>query len=204
MNLPNKLTLLRILLVPVFLVCMYLNFPYHYVGALLVFAIASITDALDGSIARKHNLITTFGKFADPLADKILVLAAFASLADTNAQIKSYIGYDFLHVDGVIVTIIASREFMVSGLRLVTAEKGVVVSAGIWGKLKTAFTMVTEVLMLLWLCYFDATFLKTGSYVAFSTTISIVFLVLVWISVLLTIISGAVYLKGYWKYIDMK
>lgn len=204
MNLPNKLTLLRILLVPVFLVCMYVNFPFHYVGALIVFAIASITDALDGNIARKHNLVTTFGKFADPLADKILVLAAFASLADIEAQIVSYVGYHFLHVNGVIVTIIASREFMVSGLRLVTAEKGVVVSAGIWGKLKTAFTMVTEVLMLVWLCYFDATFLKTGSYVAFSTIIATVFLVLVWVSVLLTIISGAVYLKGYSSYIDMK
>ena len=78
MNLPNKLTLLRILLVPVFLVCMYVQFPYHFTAALLVYAAASITDALDGKIARSRNLVTTFGKFADPLADKILVLAAFA------------------------------------------------------------------------------------------------------------------------------
>ena len=204
MNLPNKLTLLRILLVPVFLACMYLDFPYHYTAALLVYAVASITDALDGKIARSRNLVTTFGKFADPLADKILVLAAFAAMADISMGIvydvdsASIIPPPALHVNGIVVTIIAAREFMVSGLRLVTAEKGVVVAAGIWGKLKTAFTMVTQVVILLCLC------LTEFGIPAFNPVMSWVFFALVWISVLLTIISGAVYLKGYWKYIDMK
>lgn len=191
MNLPNKLTLLRICLVPVFLVCMYVNFPFHVSCALLVFAAASVTDALDGKIARRDHLITTFGKFADPLADKILVLAALAVLSDV---------YD-CPVNGIVVTIIGAREFMVSGLRLVTAEKGVVVAAGIWGKLKTAFTMVTIVGILLWfsVCEFVPTLSGSGTGI-----VDLVMTILVWISVLLTVISGAVYLKGYWKYIDLK
>ncbi|MBR1556131.1 MAG: CDP-alcohol phosphatidyltransferase family protein, partial [Oscillospiraceae bacterium] len=99
MNLPNKLTLMRIILVPFFMLFLYWEIPYHFTIALIIFAAASITDALDGKIARKYNLITTFGKFADPLADKILVLAAFACLADImQGQI----------VNGVVVTIIAA------------------------------------------------------------------------------------------------
>ncbi len=192
MNLPNKLTLLRILLVPVYLVFMYVPaIPYNYTLALVIFILASITDALDGHIARKHNLITTFGKFADPLADKVLVLAALAAIADISPS----------PVNGIVVTIVATREFMVSGLRLVTAEKGVVVAAGIWGKLKTAFTMVTIVAIQLWLVLvWD--FAVIGH--DWALTLHIILIVLVWISVLLTVISGGVYLKGFWKYIDMK
>ena len=120
MNLPNKLTLLRILLVPVFLVCIYVPFPHQFLAALIVFVLASVTDALDGHIARSRNLITTFGKFADPLADKILVLAAFAAFADLSTMRTLVGGSAFsLHVSGIVVTIIAAREFMVSGLRLV-------------------------------------------------------------------------------------
>ncbi len=193
MNLPNKLTLLRIILVLVYLVFMYVNIPFRYTLALAVFLMASITDALDGNIARKHNLVTTFGKFADPLADKVLVLAALAALADIGNS----------PVNGIVITIIAAREFMVSGLRLVTAEKGVVVAAGIWGKLKTAFTMVTIVVMQFWLMLqmdFGLTDLSEG--VTFG--VYVVLWALVWISVFLTVMSGWVYLKGYWKYIDMK
>jgi len=191
MNLPNKLTLMRIILVPFFMLFLYWDIPYHFTIALLIFAAASITDALDGKIARKYNLVTTFGKFADPLADKILVLAAFACLADVTR--------DNHIINGVVVTIIAAREFMVSGLRLVTAEKGVVVAAGIWGKLKTAFTMVTIVVILICLAGFS------DFHVLPLTPVSAMILsVLVWISVLLTIISGGIYLKGYAKYIDMK
>ena len=187
MNLPNKLTLMRIILVPFFMFFLYWDVQIHFLFALIIFAVASITDALDGKIARKYNLVTTFGKFADPLADKILVLAAFAALADVTPYL----------VNGVAVTIIAAREFMVSGLRLVTAEKGVVVAAGIWGKLKTAFTMVTIVLILL-----NETFDEFYLYWLYIP--DIVLIALVWISVALTVISGGIYLKGYWKYIDMK
>ena len=195
MNLPNKLTLLRILLVPVYLVFMYVPaIPYRYTLALVVFILASITDALDGHIARKHNLITTFGKFADPLADKVLVLAALAALADLENS----------PVNGIVVTIVATREFMVSGLRLVTAEKGIVVAAGIWGKLKTAFTMVAIVVIQLWLML-EADFALFGSMSEDGIVLAaLIMRILVWISVLLTVISGAVYLKGYWKHIDMK
>lgn len=209
MNLPNKLTLLRIILVPVFLVCMYVLFPYNYTAALIVYVIASVTDALDGHIARKRGLITTFGKFADPLADKILVLSAFAAMADLNAQMHNEYFQEYilgapvsLHVNGIVVTIIAAREFMVSGLRLVTAEKGIVVAAGIWGKLKTAFTMVTQVIILLWLAVWEMT--QYSMPVSVLLVMDKVFLVLVWTSVILTVISGFVYLKGYWKHIDMK
>ncbi|MBQ8926712.1 MAG: CDP-diacylglycerol--glycerol-3-phosphate 3-phosphatidyltransferase [Oscillospiraceae bacterium] len=203
MNLPNKLTLLRILLVPVFVFCMDTSFPGHFLAALLVFAAASVTDALDGKIARSRGLITTFGKFADPLADKILVLAAFAVMQNLNTQLVDLYGRALsLHVTDVVVILIAAREFMVSGLRLVTAEKGVVVAAGIWGKLKTAFTMVTQVAILVYL-----TVLEFADYALPGTvmrTMSWVFLLLVWASVVLTWISGGIYLKGYWKYIDMK
>lgn len=194
MNLPNKLTLLRILLVPVYLLCMYLQvIPCRYALALLVFILASVTDALDGHIARKHNLITTFGKFADPLADKVLVLAALAALSDIGNS----------PVNGIVVTIVATREFMVSGLRLVTAEKGIVVAAGIWGKLKTAFTMVTIIAIQLWLMLqVDLGLVNLSEGVTFA--VYVVLWGLVWISVLLTVISGIVYLKGYWKHIDMK
>jgi len=194
MNLPNKLTLMRIILVPFFMLFLYLDIPYHFTLALLIFAAASITDALDGKIARKYHLITTFGKFADPLADKILVLAALACLADIDNPA--------VHVNGVVVTIIAAREFMVSGLRLVTAEKGVVVAAGIWGKLKTAFTMVAIVLILIFLMIWgDFGVVMDGGTIGI---ISIILTALIWISVLLTIISGGIYLKGYAKYIETK
>lgn len=194
MNLPNKLTLLRIILVPVFMLCMYLNFPLHFTIGLLIFAIASVTDALDGKIARKYNLITTFGKFADPLADKILVLAALAVLADVSQ----------FAINGIVIIIIATREFTVSGLRLVTAEKGVVVAAGIWGKLKTAFTMIAISVMLLWLAILEIFGNSGAVWIKADSIMQIVSGVLIWISVLLTVISGCIYLKGYWKYIDMK
>lgn len=190
MNLPNKLTLLRVLLVPFFLLFMYIDMPYSYTIALVIFAAASVTDALDGHIARKNHLITNFGKFLDPLADKVLVIAAlavFAAMPEVN-------------MGAVPLIIIVSREFMVSGLRLIAADSGVVVAAGIWGKLKTAFTMVTIVAILVWLAVVNDFGLEISS--AASKAADIAEAVLIWISVALTVISGAVYLKGYWHLID--
>lgn len=191
MNLPNKLTLLRVFLIPFFLVFVYWKLPFHFLIALVVFAAASITDALDGNIARKHNLVTNFGKFLDPLADKVLVLAALAV----------FVELDEIKVGAVPLIIISAREFMVSGLRLLAANSGVVVAAGIWGKLKTAFTMVAIIASLFWLslCYdFGINFPE-----AFSGAIdNVVIPALIWISTALTIISGGVYLKGYWNLID--
>lgn len=183
MNLPNKLTLMRVILVPFFVFFLLTDFvPFSKIIALAIFIAASITDALDGHIARSRNLVTTFGKFLDPLADKVLVIAALVCFCELGI------------VGSVPLLIIITREFMVSGLRLVTANEGVVVAAGIWGKLKTAFTMVAEVVILLGLCF---NFEGNAAEIA-----NIVYQVLIWIATALTVISGGVYLKGYWKYID--
>ena len=191
MNLPNKLTLLRVVLIPFFLLFMYINVPFHYGIALVIFAAASITDALDGKIARSRNLVTNFGKFLDPLADKVLVLAALTVFVELP-EVK---------MGAIPLIIISAREFMVSGLRLLAANSGVVVAAGIWGKLKTAFTMVAIIAIIFWLCLcFD---FNIGFLDAFRSAVdNILVPVLVWISTILTVISGGVYLKGYWHLID--
>ncbi|WP_294751334.1 CDP-diacylglycerol--glycerol-3-phosphate 3-phosphatidyltransferase [uncultured Ruminococcus sp.] len=191
MNLPNKLTLLRVLLIPFFLLFMYLDVPFHYAIALVIFGAASITDALDGKIARSRNLVTNFGKFLDPLADKVLVIAALAVFVELPE----------IRVGAVPFIIITAREFMVSGLRLLAANSGIVVAAGIWGKLKTAFTMIAIVAILLWLSLcFD---LSIGFPETFRNAVDNVLIpVLIWIAVVLTVISGVVYLKGYWNLID--
>ena len=179
MNLPNKLTVVRVILVPLFMFFFYFNsIPGNYIIALVVFSVASITDSLDGYIARNNKLVTDFGKFLDPLADKVLVTAALCCFVEKGLM------------SAVPLTIIISREFMVSGLRLVTASKGVVVAAGIWGKLKTAFTMVA-IIAILAFCIFGV----TQRFLVISD-------ILIWISTVLTIISGGVYLREYWKYIN--
>jgi CDP-diacylglycerol--glycerol-3-phosphate 3-phosphatidyltransferase len=156
--------------------------------ALVFFALASVTDFLDGRIARKNNLVTTFGKFLDPLADKLLVMTALIVFAFER------------WIDPVAVVLILSREFMVTGLRLVVANEGVVVAAGIWGKLKTAFTMIALlVVMLLQIFYPDA---KGSPDLNWKAPVFLINEGLIWIAVVLTLISGGVYLKGYWKYID--
>ncbi len=188
MNLPNKLTLLRVILIPVFLVFVYVKvIPFHYLLALVIFAAASLTDMLDGKIARKQGLVTNFGKFLDPLADKVLVVTALTVFVELK---------DF-RMSAIPLVIIVAREFMVSGLRLLAAEEGVVIAAGIWGKLKTAFTMVTIVGILAYLVLVQDLGVELPELVR-----TVVLEGLIWISTLLTIISGLVYLKGCWKYID--
>lgn len=191
MNLPNKLTLLRVFLIPFFLLFMYIEIPFHYLFALLIFTAASITDALDGKIARARNLVTNFGKFLDPLADKVLVISALAVFVEIPE----------INMGAIPFIIICAREFMVSGLRLLAADSGIVVAAGIWGKLKTAFTMVAIIASLVWLsaCH-DFSF----SFPQFLTEAVDKYIIpaLIWISTALTVISGAIYLKGYWHLID--
>ena len=185
MNLPNKLTVARVVLVPFFIFFLLTDIvPMSSLWALVVFALASITDALDGHIARSRNLVTNFGKFLDPLADKVLVISALVCFVDMGLA------------GAVPVIIIIAREFMVSGLRLVTAGEGVVVAAGIWGKLKTAFTMVAIVVILL----FAVIFGKDST--AYETWVIAVEQTLIWISAALTVISGAIYLNGYKSYIN--
>ena len=191
MNLPNKLTLLRVILIPFFLLFIYWKVPFHFLIALVIFAAASITDALDGKIARKNNLVTNFGKFLDPLADKVLVIAAltvFVELSEVN-------------MGAVPLIIITAREFMVSGLRLLAANSGTVVAAGIWGKLKTAFTMVAIIAILLWLSL-RGDFSVNFSESAVSAVENVITPILIWTATVLTVLSGAVYLKGYWHLID--
>ena len=137
MNLPNKLTLLRIVLILPFLLVLYLDVPFASYIALGIFIIASLTDMLDGKIARARNLITDFGKFADPLADKMLVTAAMLWFVEIG------------QMPGWALLIVIVREFAVSGLRMVASDKGRVIAAGWSGKVKTASTMVCIVLMFL-------------------------------------------------------
>ena len=191
MNLPNKLTLLRVILIPFFLLFMYIDFPFHYAVALVIFAAASITDALDGKIARKRGLVTNFGKFLDPRADKVLVIAALTVFVDLND----------VNMGAIPLIIITAREFMVSGLRLLAADSGVVVAAGIWGKLKTAFTMVAIVAILFWLSLCGDFSLSLSDSLVKAVD-NVVIPILIWISTILTVVSGAVYLKGYWHLID--
>ncbi len=135
MNLPNKLTVFRVLLIPVFLAFMMAKeLSNHYLWAALVFAAASFTDYLDGHIARKYHLVTDFGKFMDPLADKLLVMSAMLC----------FVREDWASLIGVIV--ILSREFLVTSVRLIAASHGTVIAADIWGKIKT-------VLQIIWVLY---------------------------------------------------
>lgn len=163
MNLPNKLTVLRVILIPFFVVSMMIengaNQTFRYATA-AIFIIASLTDMLDGKIARKYNLVTNFGKFMDPLADKLLVCSALICLIQLG-QLPAW-----------MVIIIVSREFIISGFRLVAAEQGIVIAASYWGKFKTTFQMIAVVLMIL---NFEA--------------LSAVTLICTWAALILTIIS---------------
>lgn len=137
MNLPNRLTCLRMILVPVFVLFMYLPFTGSRYIALAVFIIASLTDTADGYIARKYKLITDFGKFMDPLADKLLVCSALICLVST-AEIPAW-----------VVIIIVGREFVISGFRLIASDNGIVIAASYWGKFKTVSQMAMIIVILL-------------------------------------------------------
>ena len=130
MNLPNKLTILRAIMIPFFLVFLYMSPGWSKWVALVIFIAASLTDMLDGKIARKYNLVTNFGKFMDPLADKLLVCSALIALSDLN------------RIPAWIVIVIIARDFIISGFRLIAAEKGIVIAAGWWGKIKTTVQMI--------------------------------------------------------------
>jgi CDP-diacylglycerol--glycerol-3-phosphate 3-phosphatidyltransferase len=169
MNLPNKLTIFRMVLIPFFVVLMKIPFGdglNRYI-ALAVFVIASLTDTLDGYIARRDNLVTDFGKFMDPLADKLLVCAAMICLIDTG-QLPSW-----------VVIVIISREFIISGFRLIAADNGIVIAASKWGKIKTICQMAMIIFLLLGI----------GGFAAW-----VIGQVLIWLALALTIISLLDYL----------
>lgn len=137
MNLPNKLTVLRMILVPFFVLALLWPFPHHFLIALIIFGAASYTDHLDGMLARKNNQITDFGKFMDPLADKILVISALVCFVSLGL------------CDVWLVLLIIAREFMVTSIRLVAAGKGSVIAANNWGKAKTVSQIVAICVILL-------------------------------------------------------
>ena len=167
MNLPNKLTTFRVILIPFFV--FFLLAPYfegygNYI-ALVIFIVASLTDFLDGKIARKYNLVTNFGKFMDPLADKLLVCSALICLIALD------------RIPAWIVIVIISREFIISGFRLIAAENGVVIAANYWGKFKTTFQMVMICLM-----------------IANFPQLQILTNIIMWIALILTVVSLIDYL----------
>ncbi|MDR0853764.1 MAG: CDP-diacylglycerol--glycerol-3-phosphate 3-phosphatidyltransferase [Clostridiales Family XIII bacterium] len=169
MNLPNALTLLRMAMVPVFIVLFYQDMP---IAAAVVFILAAITDAADGKIARARNQITNFGKLMDPLADKVLTVSAFICLVDSG-QVAAW-----------MVIVILAREFAITGLRSVAASEGQVIAAGMSGKLKTVFQMVAIALLLLHNWPFSYLNLPIDQ-------------ACLWIAIVLTIYSGVEYIvKG--------
>ena len=163
MNLPNKLSFMRVLLVPVLVVVYYIQTDILLMMLAQIFIIASFTDFLDGYIARKYNLVTTFGKFIDPLADKLIVLAALLVLNDAGV------------IPIWITVVILSREFIVTGIRLIAVGEGKVIAASKLGKYKTASTMIALVLLLMY--PFDNIFPDIGIYILY-------------LGVLLTVVSG--------------
>ena len=178
MNLPNKLTILRIFLIPLFLVFLYFEkIPCHFLLAFLVFTIASLTDLLDGKIARKQGLVTDFGKFMDPLADKLLVISALVA----------FVGLGI--IPSLAVIIILAREFLVTSLRLVAAGDGIVIAADIWGKYKTTSQM-------LWVCFvmISGFLIDDLGLAMLSKPFHIIDLILMAVVLVLTIYSGWNYL----------
>lgn len=166
MNLPNKLTLLRVIMIPFFVIAlMVTSIPYNDYIALAIFILASLTDMLDGKIARKYNLITNFGKFMDPLADKLLVSTALICLVELE------------RIPAWMVALIIAREFTISGFRLIASDNGVVIAASYWGKFKTVFQMIAVCLLILNI-----------------SAINILTQIVVWIAVILTIVSLVDYL----------
>ena len=205
MNLPNKLTMLRILLVPLIMAATLIEFPLHFLAAGLLFGAASITDALDGKIARRDNLITDFGKFADPLADKILVISVLVCFTKLGL------------CGAVPLVIIIFREFAVTSVRLVAAANGKVIAANMWGKVKTVCQIIAIITIFVMGTAFDVISLilagqtfslslfTSGAYQSLSWTVyqtlgsvftvfNIIGTALIWITAVITVISGVKYL----------
>ena len=189
MNLPNKLTIARVVMIPVFLLFFYLNFAGHYFAALGVFAVASFTDFLDGFLARKYKLITNLGKFLDPVADKILVSAAMIVLLTVPDFFTLGLGGWALIAAGCCVAVIMGRELLVSGFRMVAADAGIVIAADKIGKYKT----VTQLISLLVLLFAGGLGEFMGEHLAVKI-INYTGLGLFALATLLTVISGINYI----------
>ena len=192
MNTPNKLTLARMIATPIFMAVMLIDFPYHYLISLILFIAASLTDMIDGKMARKYNMVTDFGKFMDPLADKMLTTAAYLGF------MFIYGGTQYAWHIVVITFIVLFREFAVSSIRLVAVTAGgKVVAANMWGKCKTVSQMAGIILAL---AVYGANEIFTIPSDVFAIA-DIAIVVLFWISAILCVISGAIYIWGGKEYI---
>ncbi|MEG1432813.1 MULTISPECIES: CDP-diacylglycerol--glycerol-3-phosphate 3-phosphatidyltransferase [Eubacterium] len=172
MNLPNKITMARIIMIPFFVIAMAVDFPFHEPIALVLFVVAAASDALDGHLARSRNLVTDFGKFMDPLADKLLVCSAFICLVELHLM------------PAWVVIVIIAREFAITGLRTLAASDGVVIAASKWGKAKTMSQMIAIVALLLYnwpVCQIPA--------------LNIFGTVMIYVALVLTLISGIDYFR---------
>ena len=185
LNTPNKLTILRVCLIPFFVAFLSIDsIPHRYLWALVFFGIASFTDYLDGYLARKYHLITNFGKFLDPLADKLLVISAFMCFVDAGI------------LSAVVVIVTIAREFLVTSVRLVANGKGVVIAADIWGKIKTVSQIIAVIaIMLMQELLYVGILPETFP----ANTVSEI---LAWITAAATVVSGARYTAKRWKYIQ--
>lgn len=197
MNTPNRLTVLRVLMIPLFLVVLvWVPYPAGSLIAAAIYAIASATDAIDGHLARKNNQVTDFGKFLDPLADKMLVITALVLL--------QHLGL----VHPVITVIIIARELLVTSIRLIAASSaGKVIAAGWWGKAKTVTQMIATILLMVepvllgeWEFARNLPLLTGGS----AETTAVLGTVLLYVATVLTLISGGEYLVKNWKYLDYR
>ena len=184
MNLPNKLTIIRIILTPVFLAVILSGIKHHFLIGLAIFAIASLTDMLDGKIARKHNLVTVFGKLADPVADKIL----------TTAALLAFMQFGLCNI--WIIMIVLLREFTITSFRLVATAQDIIIPANIFGKLKTVSQMVFSIIIM-----FLAGLNETGI-LGESFPLAIVANSLLWVTAVLCVVSGVIYVKQSIKLID--
>ena len=174
MNLPNKITMLRVFLIPFFVVFMLVSaIPYSKYIALVVFVVASLTDTLDGYIARKYKLISNFGKFMDPLADKLLVSSAMICLVSLN------------RIPAWVVIVIISREFIISGFRLVASDAGVVIAASWGGKIKTVVQMIMVMILSI-----------------HNPVVAVIEQILIYLALVLTVVSLLDYLIKNWKVMD--
>ena len=174
MNTPNKLTLARMIATPVFMATMLIDFDYHYLVSMVIFIAASLTDMIDGKMARKYNLVTDFGKFADPLADKMLVNLAFLALVVLGV------------VPVWVFAIILVRDFAVDGMRMMAARDGVTIAASFYGKLKTTTQMTALIILLLNLIVNLEFFTIIGN-------------IALYLALILTVFSGGDYLIKGWK-----
>lgn len=197
MNLPNKLTILRIILVPFVIAATLINFPFHYLVAGLLFGAASLTDMFDGKIARRDGLVTDFGKFLDPLADKIMVLSVLICFVEQGL------------CSAVPVIIIIFREFAITSIRLVASSKGQVVASNMWGKVKTVSQIAAIVIIYLMFTIYYIVEISNPAALIFANesiyiTLLLVSNILIWITAVFAVVSGIKYMVDNRQFISDK